>query len=146
MKESFKKFLSYISLLAFALIVYKEVIAPISRTNNGSLKGTDISLNESVKMFEKFGGEKGEVPVTLFVTSWCGVCKALEETLQNAGVKFVKADIENNRDAYLYYQRAVKGQTNGVPVTVVGQDVFLGLDTRNIGRAIKALRVAPKKA
>lgn len=145
MKEILKKTFSICCVIIFAFVVYQEVIAPAVRAQSGALDGTDLSLDDSAKMFESFGGEKGEVPITLFVTSWCSVCKALEGVLQNAGVKYARADIENNREAFLYYQRAVKGQTSGVPVTVVGKDVFLGFDTANIAKAIKTLKNAPKK-
>ena len=145
MKEILKKLFSASCVVIFAFIVYQEVIAPAVRAQSGALSGTNLTLSESTKMFESFGGEKGEVPVTIFVTSWCSVCKALEATLQNAGVKYARADIENNRDALLYYQKAVQGQTSGVPVTAVGSDVFLGFDTPNIAKAIRALKAAPKK-
>jgi glutaredoxin len=145
MKENIKKSISALSIIIFAFIVYKEVFAPTARSQNGSLQGIDLTLAESVKIYEKFGGQKGELPITIFVTSWCSVCRVLESALSSAGVKFAKADLEKSRDAYLYYQRAVKGQTSGVPVTIVGKDVFVGYDAGNIARSIKALRAKSKE-
>lgn len=146
MKDRLKKSISALSVIIFAFVVYQEVIAPAVRAQNGALQGTNLTFSDSVKMFETLGGEKGELPITVFVTSWCSVCKAIEASLQNADIKYARADIENNRDAYLYYQRAVRGQTSGVPVTVVGKDVFVGFDMANIAKSIKALRNVAKKA
>ena len=80
------------------------------------------------------------MPVTMFVTSWCPVCTALEKTFKNSNISYAKADVESNRDAMLHYQKLVRGRTAGVPATLVGDELFMGFDTANIVKAIKKLR------
>lgn len=131
------KLISYLSVLVFSLVLYNEVLAPQVSADSSK----PVTVEESMKIFDSFGGKKGEVPVTIFVTSWCPVCTALEKTFKGAGISFAKADIESNPEAMLFYAKLVAGRPSGVPATLVGQDVFMGYDTKNIVNAIKKLRL-----
>lgn len=41
--------------------------------------------------------------VEIFVTSWCGYCKALEADLKKAGITFIKYDIETSEKGKKIY-------------------------------------------
>jgi len=63
--------------------------------------------------------------VELFVTSWCGYCRKLEQFLDAKGVHYTRYDIEKDADARQRYQQL---GVRGVPVTRVGADVIIGYD------------------
>ena len=133
---------SYFSVIAFVLTFV--AIISFGSTISNAQSAKDTTIEESNKIYNEFGGKKGEVPVTMFVTSWCPVCTALEKTFKNANIEFAKADVESNRDAMLYYQKLIRGRPSGVPATLVGEELFMGYDTANIVKAIKVLREKEK--
>ena len=151
---SMNKVFSYISvvsgLVAFVFISFFGFTIPNVNAQDVNVQGLssesskDTTIEESNKIYNEFGGKKGEVPVTMFVTSWCPVCTALEKTFKNANIEFAKADVESNRDAMLYYQKLIRGRPSGVPATLVGEELFMGYDTANIVKAIKVLREKEK--
>ncbi len=114
-----------------------------AKASSGSLSvsGAEAMLTrqESQEMFEQLGGPVGEKPVTMFVTSWCPVCRGLEDELKSLGVKHIVVDVEKNRDAAVYYAKILKGKTNAVPVTIVGPDVVLGGNATAISRSYALL-------
>lgn len=91
-----------------------------------------LTKEESQQMFEQLGGAAGAKPVTMFVTSWCPVCRGLEQELSKRGVDYITVDVEKSRDAALFYQKVTQGASNAVPVTVVGRDVVLGYNASAI--------------
>lgn len=99
-----------------------------------------LTVAESRQMFQELGGPPEAKPVTMFVTSWCSVCRALQQQLTAAGISFIHVDVETNREAMLYYQRVTQGQTSAVPVTVVGDRVVLGYNLSEINQAYAALK------
>ena len=119
------KIFSYLSIVVFASLIHLEFFTPnVNAQASQEASSKDISIEESNKIFNEFGGKKGEVPVTMFVTSWCPVCVALEKTFKNAKIDYAKADVESNRDAMLHYQKLVRGRTAGVPATLVGEELL----------------------
>lgn len=134
------KIVSSLIVLVFSLVLYHGVLAPSVNAQEAA-PSSAFSAEEANKIFTQFGGKKGEVPVTMFVTSWCSVCKALEETFKNNSISYAKADVESSRDAMLFYQKLVQGRVAGVPATLVGKELFMGYDTKSIVQAIKKLRM-----
>ena len=134
------KIVSSLIVLVFSLVLYHGVLAPSVNAQEAA-PSSAFSVEEANKIFTQFGGKKGEVPVTMFVTSWCSVCKALEETFKNNSISYAKADVESSRDAMLFYQKLVQGRVAGVPATLVGKELFMGYDTKSIVQAIKKLRM-----
>jgi len=98
-----------------------------------------LTKEQSQQMFEQLGGAVGAKPVTMFVTSWCPVCRGLEQELSKRGVNYITVDVEKNRDAALYYAKVTQGKTNAVPVTVVGPDVVRGYNAAAIARSYAQL-------
>jgi glutaredoxin len=63
--------------------------------------------------------------VELFVTSWCGYCKMMEEFLDKKGIPYKTYDVENDDQAAKVY-RSLHGR--GVPLVRVGSKVVYGYD------------------
>jgi len=63
--------------------------------------------------------------VELFVTSWCGYCKMLEDILDKKGIPYTTYDVEMDEDAAKIYHD-LKGR--GVPLVRVGSKVVYGYD------------------
>lgn len=63
--------------------------------------------------------------VELYVTSWCGYCKMMEQVLTKKGIVFTAYDIEKDDRAAKVY-RELHGR--GVPLVRVGSKVVYGYD------------------
>ena len=87
-------------------------------------------------MFHALGGEPGTPPVTVFLTGWCPYCRALEDDLKRAGVKYAHADIEKNDAAGRYFAEIARELGPGIPVTVVGEKVIQGYAPERIFEAL----------
>ena len=74
--------------------------------------------------------------VVVFTTPWCGYCKRLRQWLDDSGVPYRNLDIETS-DAGRWGHEAAVGSYSGVPVTVIGQDVFAGLATERIRKRLE---------
>lgn len=131
-----RKFVSILILFLFGVVLYNEFIA--SPTNSdGVIQSSSFSIEDSQKMYEALGGTVGGLPVTLFVTEWCSICKSLESAFTQGGLPYVRADIEKNRDALLYYEMVTRRRTSGVPVCVIGEKVIVGYNMQAIAQALK---------
>jgi glutaredoxin len=141
-RELGKKLSSIIILLLFVLVVYREFLGP-KINSDGTAAGSAITLEQSRNMYVQLGGQFPDIPVTVFVTDWCSICKSLESNLTEGGIKYVRADIEKSRDALLYYQMITRRQSTGVPVTVIGDKIFYGYNIRGIAKALIAYGPPP---
>lgn len=139
MKEIGQKLLGVFILALFGFVIFKETIgfgpsyASIRQVSNG------ISIADAENMHADLGGQRGQPPVVVFTTSWCGICRALEKGLTQLSLPFVAVDIEKDPAALRYYQAVTRGKTSGVPVTVVGENYFVGYQMREIVEAITSL-------
>ncbi len=136
MKKALQKAFSVIVFAVFGYVVATELVGSGGFRKRPTVL-QEISVEQSAKMYTDLGGSGTAVPVIVFVTSWCGVCRALEKELTASGVQFIQADVEESNEALLYYQSVTMGRTRGVPVTVVGTKVFLGYKLAQILDAIK---------
>jgi glutaredoxin len=148
MKQTGQKFLSYLILIVFGWVVYREVVGPFffGATPPAAAKQTELTLQNAERMFRELGGKPGDKPVVVFVTAWCPVCRALEQALQKLAVPYARGDVEQNRTAAMYYQVLTRGRSNGVPLTVVGTRVFLGYDLAGIMATLQSLPAAAEDA
>jgi glutaredoxin len=139
MKDLGQKLLGVLILALFGFVIFKETIgfgpsyASLRQVSNG------ISIADAENMHAELGGQRGQPPVVVFTTSWCGICRALEKGLNQLSLPFVAVDIEKDPSAMRYYQAVTRGKTTGVPVTVVGEQHFVGYQIREIVEAIVAL-------
>lgn len=77
--------------------------------------------------------EAGEPTVTLYSTSWCGVCRQAREFLKGRGVPFLERDLEKDpgAESELQARAAAAGlRPQGVPVIDVAGELMMGFDAR----------------
>ncbi|PKO37164.1 MAG: NrdH-redoxin [Betaproteobacteria bacterium HGW-Betaproteobacteria-6] len=67
--------------------------------------------------------------VVLYATSWCGYCKMTREFFASNGIRYTEEDIEQSSTALLQH-RKLGG--NGVPLTVVGDEVVKGWNEQTL--------------
>lgn len=63
--------------------------------------------------------------VEIFVTSWCGYCKMMEQVLDKKGIAYTTYDVEKDDNAAKTF-RKLKGR--GVPLVRVGSKIVYGYD------------------
>ncbi|MCS6799027.1 MAG: hypothetical protein NZ898_10945 [Myxococcota bacterium] len=89
-------------------------------------------------------GQGRDADVILYVTSWCGVCRAAAAWLRDRGVVFVEKDIERDAAARAEMQRKLEAAglvSRGVPVLDVRGVILPGFDPEALARALQ--RTAP---
>ena len=69
--------------------------------------------------------EHASTMITLYLTSWCGYCRAARELLEELDADFVEKDIEND-DVALQEHRALTDGRGGVPVLKAGNTTVSG--------------------
>ncbi|MCX4029152.1 hypothetical protein H0A36_17295 [Endozoicomonas sp. SM1973] len=74
--------------------------------------------------------------IIMFSTSWCPVCKSAGEYLDRKNYKYCEVDIEKDSVAYDYYKRL---GTQGVPTILIGDQVTVGLNPREIEKYMDKL-------
>lgn len=75
----------------------------------------------------------GEPTVTIYTTSWCGVCRKAKAFLSSRGVPFLERDVEKDAGAEVELQAraAAAGlMPQGVPVIDVAGELMMGFDAR----------------
>lgn len=72
--------------------------------------------------------------VDLFVTSWCGYCKKLEQFFDINGIRYTAFDIEKDGNAHKQYKE-LGGR--GVPLTRIGSSVVSGYNPAAVLKAIE---------
>jgi len=73
----------------------------------------------------KTGSARNCPTVEIFVTSWCGYCKMMEQALDKKGIAYRTYDVEKDDRAAKIY-RDLHGR--GVPLVRVGSKVVYGYD------------------
>lgn len=76
------------------------------------------------------------VVVTIYTTSWCGVCRRAKAWMSARGVSYVEKDVEASA-AYASEWRAL-GTNNAVPTTVVDRTVLVGFSESRFQDALDA--------
>lgn len=72
--------------------------------------------------------------VDIFVTSWCGYCKKLEQFFDSKGIRYTAFDIEKDSNAHKQYKE-LGGR--GVPLTRIGSSVVRGYNPDAILKVIE---------
>lgn len=83
---------------------------------------------------QRIAGPKVEV----FITSWCGYCRALEQQMKIMGIPYKRYDIEKDVVGRRLYQSI--GGDGSVPWTKVGNTVIPGYEPDGIYAAYKNLK------
>ncbi len=139
-----QKSITVLLTLACAGMVYLEVSGdPATTLNDAGVYASEhapVPGLDGEKMFHDLGGAYGAAPVVMFVTPWCGVCRALEADLKKRNVPFLIADVEKSKEAYRYYKIVIEQAPSGiVPITVVAGKRFLGFVPDEIEQAVKSI-------
>ena len=74
------------------------------------------------------------VPVVMYSTSWCGVCKRARKYFQQEGIAFVEHDVDTDRAARDEYLRL--NPRRSVPTIKVGQEVIVGFSAQAVNAAL----------
>ncbi|MBW2588416.1 MAG: glutaredoxin family protein [Deltaproteobacteria bacterium] len=76
------------------------------------------------------------VPVVMYSTSWCGVCKRARKYFHEAGISFVEYDVDENASARAEYLRL--NPRRSVPTIKVGDEVIVGFSAQAVNAALDA--------
>lgn len=79
--------------------------------------------------------QTGESGIVMLGAEWCGYCQRLKAALDEARVPYTELDVE---DGGAGYDAFVALGGNGVPVTVIGQEVVHGYDTGRLDQLLSA--------
>ena len=82
--------------------------------------------------------KKANPKVELFITSWCGYCRALEQQMKIMGIPYRRYDIEKDPAGRKIYLSM--GGDGSVPWTRVGTTVIPGYEPDGIYAAYKKLK------
>jgi glutaredoxin len=77
-----------------------------------------------------------DIKVTMYMTTWCPVCKKARDYLKSLGVNLLEYDIEKDPDRKKEWSR-MSGDSRGVPAIDIEGIVLLGLNSRSIDKAIE---------
>jgi len=76
------------------------------------------------------------VPIVMFSTSWCGVCKRARAYFEKEGIPFVEHDVDKNQAARAEY--LALNPKRSVPTIKIGNEVVVGFSERAVQSAIDA--------
>lgn len=77
----------------------------------------------------------GDDKVVMLAADWCGYCRRLQDDFTRARVRYTVLDVDTPAG-----DRAMRALgARGVPVTVIGQDVIRGYDTRALDERLTPL-------
>ncbi len=124
---------------AVVIIVCLALVVIAARDLFHAFKTPEITREHAQIMFEDMGGPKGMSPVIVFDASWCTACKAVKHLLSELNVTFVSADVERDYKGHEYYLHLTKGESLGIPQTVIGDSVVTGYQPWNIVDKLRAL-------
>lgn len=87
-------------------------------------------------------GARRNVAITMYSTSWCGVCKRARRYMKDKGISFVEHDVDQNAGARAAYRRLNPRQS--VPTIQIDDEVLVGFAPQNLEAAID--RAAAKRS
>ena len=102
---------------------------------SGVFTGHTIPRGELEKALAKDAEPAPQVPIIMYSTSWCGVCKKAAKYMRDNELIFQEKDIEKDRDAARALMAKKKAQGvpgNGVPVFDIGGKLLGGFDPGSI--------------
>ena len=76
------------------------------------------------------------VPIVMFSTSWCGVCKRARAYFEKEGISFVEHDVDKNQAARAEY--LALNPKRSVPTIKIGNEVVVGFSEQVVESALDA--------
>ena len=122
------------------------MVLSIARSWAASPVFEKTSLKQAQEAYTALTGKDTEIPVVVFVASWCSYCRALEQDLKRSGVPYARGDIEKDAKAQALYQRFGLADIGGVPVTVVGEQIVPGYQPEQIFAEINRMKELSKSS
>jgi len=74
------------------------------------------------------------VPVVMYATNWCGVCRRARQYFQQEGISFVEHNVDQDAVARAEYLRL--NPRRSVPTIKVGDEVIVGFSAQAVNRAL----------
>jgi glutaredoxin len=74
------------------------------------------------------------VPVVMYSTTWCGVCKKARSYFEKERISFVEYDVDKNASARAEY--LALNPRRSVPTIKIGNEVVVGFSEGAVGRAL----------
>ncbi len=109
---------------ALLLVVGGSVSAEAGMVSTGLGKASSKTVLADASAAKKLNSRSCPT-VEIFVTSWCGYCKMMEQALDKKGIAYRTYDVEKDDHAAKVY-RDLRGR--GVPLVRVGSKVVYGYD------------------
>lgn len=107
---------------------------------DGAYRGRIIKRDELERALANAQALPEQVPIILYSTNWCGVCKKARRFMEEQGLAFVEKDIEADRNAARELQEKcerAKVPLGGVPVIDVGGQLMRGFDPNRLLSMLK---------
>lgn len=79
---------------------------------------------------------KRRVPVLMYSTAWCGVCKRARAYFEQEGIEFQEFDVDENAQARADY--LLLNPRRSVPTIKIGDEVIIGFSAASVERALES--------
>jgi len=84
--------------------------------------------------------EKRRVPVLMYSTAWCGVCKRARAYFEKNSIAFEERDVDKDATARVEYLQL--NPRRSVPTIKIGDEVIVGFSPGSVERALNAAALA----
>ena len=114
---------------------YLQIFDLRAPDQNGQYRGRVVKRGEVERTLASEQALPEQVPIILYSTSWCGVCKKARRFMEERGLAFVEKDIEKDRSAARELQEKcerAKVPLGGVPVIDIGGQLMRGFDPNRL--------------
>ncbi|MGB8224665.1 MAG: glutaredoxin family protein, partial [Polyangiales bacterium] len=74
------------------------------------------------------------VPVVMYSTDWCGVCRRARQYFERNGIPFVEHDVDRDPQARAEY--LLLNPRRSVPTIKIGDEVIVGFSAQAVDRAL----------
>lgn len=105
-----------------------EALADVPPAKRADVGFFEVPL-DTAETSGKSQDAEGPLQIIVYTTSWCGYCARLRNDLNQAEIPFEERDIEKSDAAREAYDKL---GLRGVPITVIGDNVFRGYQPQNI--------------
>lgn len=79
---------------------------------------------------------RSDVPVVMYSTDWCGVCKRARKYFEEQGIRFTEYDVDRNMQARNEYM--LLNPRRSVPTIKIGNEVIVGFSPAAVEAALTA--------
>lgn len=120
-------------------------VVPVNRAPKdfGADRGATIRpVRKQTSRSSAGSADRSRVAITMYSTSWCGVCKVARKYMNDHGISFVEHDVDQSPTARAEYLRLNPRQS--VPTIQIDDEVLVGFAPQNLEAAIA--RAAEKRS